>query len=134
MKFMLMMNAPRGNGDWSVAEWRPTDIKAMVNFMKAFGKKLAENGELVAAEGLTAPAQAKLVRASRETGLPETDGPFAETKEFLAGFWIVDVENAERAYAIAAEASLSPGPGGKPMHQWIEVRPVGTAPKVDADA
>jgi len=57
-----------------------------------------------------------------------TDGPFAEAKEFLAGYWIVDVDSPERAYAIAAEASASPGPGGKPINMAIEVREVMSGP------
>lgn len=73
------------------------------------------------------PDQAKLVRAS-PGGEPITDGVFAESKEFLAGYWVVEVEDAERAYRIAAEASLAPGPGGKPLFLGIEVRQVMSAP------
>ena len=65
-------------------------------------------------------------------GGPEvTDGPFAETKEFLAGYWIVDVDSAQRAYAIAAAASAAPGPGGATMRIPIEVREVMSAPPVE---
>jgi hypothetical protein len=128
MKFMLMMNAPKGDGNWGVTNWAPQDFKAMVGFMKNFATRLKENGELVGAEGLAAPAQAKLVRAGKN-GAPEvTDGPFAEAKEFLAGYWIVDVDTPERAYAIAGEASAAPGPGGKPMNMAIEVRQVMSGP------
>ena len=94
MKFMLMMNAPGGKGDWQVMNWQPEDLKAHIAFMMQFNKELRNAGELVAAEGLAMPGQAKLVRA-RADGTPEvTDGPFAEAKEFLAGYWIVDVESA----------------------------------------
>ena len=128
MKFMLMMNAPKVDGNWGVTNWAPQDFKAMVGFMKDFAKRLKENGELVGAEGLAAPAQAKLVRAGKN-GVPEiTDGPFAEAKEFLADFWIVDVDTPARAYAIAGEASAAPGPGGKPMNMAIEVREVMSGP------
>jgi hypothetical protein len=127
MKFMLMMNAPKGDGNWGVVNWAPQDFKAMVDFMKNFAKRLRDAGELVGAEGLAAPAQAKLVRAGKN-GPEVTDGPFAEAKEFLAGYWIVDVDTPERAYAIAAEASASPGPGGKPMNMAIEVRQVMSGP------
>ena len=128
MKFMLMMNGPKGDGNWGVTNWAPQDFKAMVGFMKNFAKRLKEAGELVGAEGLAAPAQAKLVRAGKN-GVPEvTDGPFAEAKEFLAGYWIVDVDTPERAYAIAGEASAAPGPGGKPMNMAIEVRQVMSGP------
>ena len=87
-----------------------------------------EAGELVAAEGLAPPGQARIVRSKGE-GPPEvTDGPFAEAKEFLVGYWIVDVENPERAYAIAGKASTAPGPGGAPLGIRIEVRQVMGAP------
>lgn len=81
----------------------------------------------MSAEGLAFPEQAKLVRAVKE-GAPITDGVFPESKEFLAGFWIVDVDTAERAYAIAAEASAAPGPGGAALNMPIEVRPIMSAP------
>ena len=129
MKFILMMNAPHGKtGDYNVVNWAPQDFKAHIDFMKTFGKKLQQAGEWVDGQGLASPAQAKLVRAGK-SGAPEvTDGPFAETKEFLAGYWIVDVDTPERAYAIAAEASAAPGPGGKPINMPIEVREVMSGP------
>jgi hypothetical protein len=131
MKFMLMMHAPRGTGDWAVADWRPEDLKAHVGFMMKFANDLKEAGELVAAEGLASPGQARVVRAGAGGGPEVTDGPFAETKEFLAGYWIVDVENAKRAYAIAAAASAAPGPGGATMRIPIEVREVMSSPPVE---
>ena len=128
MKFMLMMNSPRGGGDWGIANWPAEDFKAHINFMKRFGKELSEAGELVGAEGLAPPGQARLVRAGKG-GAPEvTDGPFPEAKEFLAGYWIVDVESAERAYALAARASAAPGPKGVPLNMSIEVREVMSGP------
>jgi hypothetical protein len=131
MKFMLMMNAPRGTGDWSVSTWPPEDLKAHINFMKRFGTDLKDAGQLVGIEGLAAPDQAKLVRA-RKDGRPEvTDGPFPEAKEFLAGYWIVDVDSPQQAYEIAARASAAPGPGGAPLNLKIEVREVMSAPSVD---
>lgn len=126
MKYMLMMNTP-GAGPYQVASWAKQDLHAHIAFMKAFAIKLGQAGELVAAEGLAGPDQAKLVRGDKD-GKPVTDGVFSETKEFLAGYWIVDVDGPERAYQIAAEASMAPGPGGKPMHLGIEVRQVMSAP------
>jgi hypothetical protein len=82
---------------------------------------------MVAGEGLAGPEQAKLVRAGAD-GKPITDGVFPESKEFLAGWWIIDVASAERAYQIAAEASAAPGPGGKPLNMAIEVREVMSGP------
>jgi hypothetical protein len=131
MKFMLMMNAPRGDGDWDVAKWSPEDLKAHIGFMNTFGEALKNEGVLLAAEGLAVPAEARIVRAGKD-GKPEvTDGPFAEAKEFLAGYWIVQVRTKEEAYAIAARASAAPGYGGKPLNMPIEVREVGSAPPTD---
>ena len=130
MKFMLMMNAPRGQGDgeYAVVNWAPQDFKAHIDFMKTFAKKLQQAGEWVDGQGLASPEQARIVRAGKN-GAPEvTDGPFAEAKEFLAGYWIVDVDTPERAYAIAAEASAAPGPAGKPINMAIEVREVMSGP------
>jgi hypothetical protein len=98
--------------------------------MMDFAKKLGQAGELVAAEGLAGPDQAKIVRAGKDAA-PITDGIFPEAKEFLAGYWIVDVENPERAYAIAAAASAAPGPGGAPLNMPIEVRQVMSGPPED---
>ena len=129
MKFILMMNTP-GKGPYQVMNWPRRDLEAHIGFMKAFGRKLQDQGELVGAEGLAGPDQARLVRAGPD-GAPITDGVFPETKEFLAGYWIVDVESPERAYRIAAEASMAPGPGGKPLHLAIEVRQVMSAPPTE---
>jgi hypothetical protein len=131
MKFMLMMHAPRGEGDWAVFNWPSEDLKAHINFMKRFNKELRDAGELVAAEGLAGPAQVRVVRAGKG-GAPEvTDGPFPEAKEFLAGYWIIDCETPKRAYEIAARASAAPGPGGAPLNMSIEVREVMSAPPVE---
>ncbi|HET9004603.1 MAG TPA: YciI family protein [Gemmatimonadaceae bacterium] len=130
MKYMLMMNAPRGTGDYAVSKWSPAELKAHVAFMHSVNKELKSSGELVGAEGLASPGEAKLVRAGRN-GHPATDGVFPETKEYLAGFWIVDVESAERAYEIAAKVSSAPGPGGKPLVIPVEVRQVMSAPPVE---
>jgi hypothetical protein len=132
MKFMLMMNAPRGTGDWNVMKWAPEDLKGHVGFMKKLGTDLKNEGVLVGAEGLAPPAQARIVRAGNTSAPEVTDGPFAESKEFLAGYWIVDVETPEQAYAIAARASAAPGQGGRPLNMPIEVREVMSAPPVEA--
>jgi hypothetical protein len=128
MRFMLMMNTPAGTGDYQINEWSPADFKAHIDFMHDLNKELKGAGELVGAEGLTPPGEAKIVRATKNGGPPVTDGVFPETKEFLAGFWIVDVDTAERAYAIAGKASTAPGPGGAPLLMPIEVRQVMQAP------
>ena len=129
MRYMLMMHAPRGkSGDYEISSWSPDDLKAHIDFMHKLNRELKNAGELVAAEGLLPPGEARIVRAGKD-GLPAvTDGPFPEAKEFLAGFWIVEVDRAERAHQIAAKASAAPGPGGKPLIIPIEVRQVGQAP------
>jgi hypothetical protein len=131
MKYMLMMNAPRGTGDWDIFKWPRKDIEAHIAYWDRLNHDLRQAGELVTVEALTAPAEAKRVRAD-SNGLPVTDGVFPETKEFLAGYWIVDVDSAERAYAIAARASMAPGPAGEPLHIVLEVRQVmqASAPEV----
>jgi|ERR1700722_2621664 hypothetical protein len=127
MKFILMMSHP-GKVPYQINRWKPAEISAHIAFMKKFAAKLSEGGELVGAEGLAGPEEAKLVSASPE-GEPITDGVFPESKEFLAGYWMVDVDGPERAYRIAAEASLAPGPEGKPLYLKIEVRQVMRAPQ-----
>jgi hypothetical protein len=109
-------------------DWSPDDIKAMHAFMERFNKDLKAAGKLVSAEGLVGPDQTRLVRAGDDGRPVVTDGPFAETKEFIAGFWIIDVRNADEAYAIAAQASVCPGPGGKPLNMALEVRAAGPSP------
>lgn len=126
MKYILMMNTMKLEQP-AFSGWSKQDIQAHIAFMKRLNRELRESGELVSAEGLSFPDQAKLVRAGN-SGEPITDGVFPESKEFLAGFWIVDVDTAERAYAIAARASAAPGPGGVPLNMAIEVRPVMSAP------
>jgi hypothetical protein len=126
MKFILMMNTP-GGGEYQIMKWPKQDIEAHIAFMMGFAKKLHAAGELVSAEGLAPPSQAKRVRAA-DDGKPITDGVFPEAKEFLAGYWIVDVTSPQRAVEIAAEASAAPGVGGKPMNMPIEVREVMSAP------
>ena len=131
MRYMLMMHAPRGTGEYQVSAWLPEELKAHIDFMHRLNKELTEAGELVGAEGLAPPGEARVVRAGRK-GVPAvTDGPFPEAKEFLAGYWIVEVDRPERAFEIAAKASAAPGPGGVPLVIPIEVRQVMSAPCTD---
>lgn len=132
MKYMLLMNVPRGAGEYQFTpESAPEDFRAHVAYMHRLNKEMMDAGEWVDAQGLAPPNQARLVRAGPD-GAPVTDGPFAETKDFLAGFWIVDVDGPERAYALAAKASAAPGPGGAPLNLPIEVRRVISGPPKDA--
>jgi hypothetical protein len=128
MKYMIMMHAPKGDGDWQVASWAPADLKAHLDFMHALGAEMTATGELVDGQGLAGPGEAKIVRAGAGGAPAVTDGPFPEAKEFLAGYWIVDVDRPERAYELAARVSGAPGRGGVPLGMPIEVRQVMSAP------
>jgi hypothetical protein len=122
MKFILMMMGKKADWD-EYTKWSKEDLQRNVAFMGGFSKELKDSGVFVATEGLGWPGDAKIVRAGKD-GEPITDGVFPEAKEFLAGYWIIDVENPEQAYEIAAKASAAPGPGGKPGSMPIEVRQV----------
>jgi hypothetical protein len=110
-----------------IGTWPKKDIQAHIAFMRGLNTELKASGEFVAAVGLDPLDQAKLVRAGKD-GPPVTERVFPESKEFLAGYWIVEVENQDRAIAIAARASAAPGPGGTPMNMPIEVRQVMSGP------
>jgi hypothetical protein len=108
MKYILMMTGTKADFDW-FTKWSKEDLQSHIAFMHAFNKELKDAGTFVAAEGLAFPDEARIVRAGND-GEPVTDGVFPESKEFLAGYWIVDVEGPEEAYRIAARASAAPGP------------------------
>lgn len=129
MKFILMMGMKVDQESQSkgITTWKPEEIKAHIGFMMNLNKELKSAGELVSAEGLAWPDQAKRVRADAD-GTPITDGVFPESKEFLIGYWIVDVESPARACQVAARASAAPGPGGTPLNMPIEVRQIMSGP------
>jgi hypothetical protein len=122
MKYMLLMTGTKADFD-SYAKWSKADLQASIAFMRAFTKELKDSGVFVSTEGLAFPDQAKIVRAGSD-GEPITDGVFPESKEFLAGYWIIDVEGPEQAYKIAARVSAGPGSVGQPGNMPIEVRQV----------
>jgi hypothetical protein len=122
MKYILMMHGKKGDWD-DYARWSKEDLQRNVEFIRRFNKELRDSGVFVDANGLAWPQEAKMVRAG-DGGDPVTDGVFPESKEFLAGYWIVDVESPEEAYEIAARASAAPGLGGKPGDIPIEARQV----------
>ncbi|MFD0201719.1 MULTISPECIES: YciI family protein [Saccharothrix] len=127
-KFLLLMNyGPTANCDIMMDQWAPEDIAAHMRFQQDLGQELADNGELVDAQGLASPTLAKTVTFTGAGAPVITDGPFPETKELLAGYWMVDT-TLERALEIAAKASAAPGPNGVPIGQPIEVREVMSAP------
>jgi hypothetical protein len=128
MKYMLLMSGTKADFE-AYANWPKKELEASMAFMRAFSKELKNAGVFVSTEGLAFPDQAKMVRAGKD-GEPITDGVFPESKEFLAGYWIVDVDSPEQAYEIAARASTGPGFGGIRGSMPIEVRRVvGSAPQ-----
>jgi hypothetical protein len=128
MKYMVLMNYARIPGVPPVTEWAPEDVKSHMQAMDAIHKELSANGELLGAEGLSGPEAAKIVTHDGVGAPVVTDGPFPESKEFLAGYWLIDVESEERAIEIAARTSAAPGFGGKPVVQQMQVRPVMDVP------
>ncbi|WP_246017307.1 YciI family protein [Micromonospora pisi] len=129
VKYMLLMQFSAATADFpSIDTWSPQEIQAHIGFMRDSNAKLAADGEMVDGQGLAGADQARIVRAGVGGAPVVTEGPFAETKEFLAGYWIVDCETPERAVEIAAHLSTAPGPGGHPLNMPIEVRPIMSAP------
>jgi hypothetical protein len=124
MKYMLLMNYADAPGVPPMSEWAPGDVRSRGEAMMAIHQELTDRGELVGTEGLTGPEAAKIVTHDGVGAPVVTDGPFAESKELLAGYWLVDVESEQRAIEIAARTSAAPGPGGTPMGKEIQVRPV----------
>jgi hypothetical protein len=125
MKFILMMNVPYGNGEYQQHTlFTKESWQAHMQFMQDLNQKLRRSGEYVEVNALQPPGRARVVRHDGGRAPIISDGPFAETKEFLAGFWIVEVSGLDRALEIAAEASAAPGPDGRPMGMPIEVREV----------
>jgi hypothetical protein len=112
---------PMPNGRVQMDRWTPEEVSAHVAFMDHVADVLRERGEYV--EGQALSPEGRFVRFDGEGRPPVTDGPFAETKDLIAGWMVVDVESAERAYEAAAFLSSAPGPGGNPIQEWIEVRP-----------
>jgi hypothetical protein len=129
---MLIQYYAAGEGcDTPMTEWDPADITAHIDFQQLMNAELIKSGEFVDAQGLAGPDLVKVV-TSAGTGAPVvTDGPFLESKEFLAGYRMIDVESEERAIEIAAQVSAAPGPNGVPVRQPIEVRQVMGAPSPD---
>ena len=129
MKYILLMSSTKAGVD-TYRAWSPRDIQAHFAYLANFNRELQESGEFVATQPLAGPEQAKVVRAGKD-GTPVTDGVFPEAKEFLLGYWIVDVETPARAYEIAARLSAGPGPGSVPTNMPIEVRQMMDARTVD---
>lgn len=127
-KYLLLKHyrgAPAAVNNVPMEQWTPEEVDAHVQYMRDFAARLEATGEFVGGEAL-AP-QGAWVRSDGEGRPPVTDGPFAETKDLIAGWLIIDVDSWERAVQLAGELSAAPGAGGKPIHEWLEVRPFFTA-------
>jgi hypothetical protein len=107
-------------------QWTPEEISAHVQYMNDFAARLEGTGEYVDSQAL-APG-GMFVRYDGEGRPPVTDGPFAETKDLIAGWMVIDVDSHERAVELAGELSAAPGAGGRPIHEWLELRPFLTSP------
>ena len=130
-KYLLLKHYRRHTGpenlvDIPMQEWSPEEIDAHIAYMGDFAAKLEQAGEYVDGQALS--PEGTFVRYDGAGRPPVTDGPFAETKDLIAGWMIIDVESYERAIELAGELSAAPGKNGEPIHEWLEVRPFLTEP------
>src|SRR2546428_12814360 len=126
MKYMLLMSSAPVKGESPMHGYTPEEMQASGAHMMQIHQELTERGELIGGEALAGPEAAKTVTSDGLTAPVVTDGPFPEAKEFLVGFWMIDVESEERAIEIAARTSAAPGPGGHPTRKPIEARAIMT--------
>jgi hypothetical protein len=131
-KYLLLKHyrgAPAPVNDAPMDRWTPDEVSAHVQYMRDFAARLEDTGEFVEHQALL--PEGTFVRYDGEGRPPVTDGPFAETKDLIAGWTVIDVDSYERALELAAELSAAPGAGGRPIHEWLEVRPFfGVAPTI----
>jgi hypothetical protein len=131
-KYLLLKHyrgAPAAVNDVPMAEWTPEEISAHVRYMQDFAARLEGTGEFVDSQALS--PEGAFVRFDGEGRPPVTDGPFVETKDLIAGWMVIDVESRERALELAGELSAAPGAGGRPIHEWLELRPfLGASPTI----
>ncbi|MBP8920292.1 MAG: YciI family protein [Micropruina sp.] len=129
-KYLLLKHyrgAPATVNDVPMEDWTPDEIAAHVQYMNDFAARLEGTGEFV--DGQALAFEGAWVRYDGEGRPPVTDGPFAETKDLIAGWMIIDVDGWDRAVELAGELSAAPGAGGRPIHEWLELRPfLGAAP------
>ena len=128
-KYLILKHyrgTPATVNDVAMDRWTPEEVDAHMQFMADFGRRLEETGEYVDGQALS--PEGAFVRYDGPGRPPVTDGPFAETKDLIAGWYVVDVEGWDRAVELAGELSLAPGAGGRPIHEWLEVRPFYAVP------
>ena len=124
-KYLLLKHyrgAPAPVNDVPMDRWTPEEISAHMAYMADFATRLQSTGEFVDGQALL--PEGTFVRYDGEGRPPVTDGPFAETKDLIAGWMLVDVDGYDRAVELAGELSAAPGAGGRPIHEWLELRPV----------
>ena len=122
-KYLLLKHyrgGPAPVDDVPMDRWTPEEVSAHVRYMEDFAARLKDTGEFVDVQALS--PEGTFVRYDGEGRPPVTDGPFAETKDLIAGWYVIDVDSYERALELAAELSAAPGAGGRPIHEWLEVR------------
>ena len=123
-KYLLLKHyrgAPEAPNGVPMDQWTPAEIDAHIQYMNDFAERLEGTGEFVDSQALS--AQGTFVRSDGPGRPPVTDGPFAETKDLIAGWMVIDVDSYDRALALAGELSAAPGAGGEPIHEWLELRP-----------
>jgi len=124
MKYLLLKHyrgAPAPVNHVSMDKWTPDEVDAHMKYMSEFAARLEDTGEFV--DGQALAPEGAWVRYDGPGRAPVTDGPFAETKDLIAGWMIIDVDSWDRAVELAGELSAAPGAGGEPIHEWLEVRP-----------
>jgi hypothetical protein len=129
MKYMILTYASQRDYDAMAGRpgaeptWTPTDFAALGEFMATLNRELENSGELVETRGLSAPVHTRRLRTAQ--GVPVvTDGPFAETEEVLAGYWIVECDGFDRATEIAARLGQAPAPEHVATRAYADVRPI----------
>jgi hypothetical protein len=128
-KYLLLKHyrgAPAPVNNVPMDKWSPEEVEAHIGFMNDFAARLETSGEFI--EGQALSPDGVWVRSDGEGRPPVTDGPFAETKDLIAGWMVIDVDTYERAIELAGELSAAPGANGEPIHEWLEVRPFMGAP------
>ena len=128
-KYLLLKHyrgAPAAQNDIPMDQWTPEEVQAHIRYMSDFADRLERTGEFV--DGQAVSPEGTWVRSDGPGRPPVTDGPFAETKDLIAGWMVIDVDSHDRAVELAGELSAAPGAGGEPIHEWLELRPFLTAP------
>jgi hypothetical protein len=118
--------APPAVNNAPMDQWTPEEVEAHFQYMSDFAARLERTGEFVDSQALS--PDGVWVRSDGEGRPPVTDGPFAETKDLIAGWMVIDVDSYERALELAGELSAAPGAAGEPIHEWLELRPFLGAP------